>query len=77
MEDALVIAGHTFRSRLFLGTGKYRSHEEATRCLEASGAEMITVAVRRVKLDRTDPDSVLHYIDPKRYQLLQIGRAHV
>ena len=70
MEDALVIAGHTFRSRLFIGTGKYRSHEEATRCLEASGAEMITVAVRRVKLDRTDPDSVLHYIDPKRYQLL-------
>jgi thiazole synthase len=70
MHDPLIIAGREFRSRLFIGTGKYRSHEEAIRCIEASGAEMITVAVRRVKLDRNDPDSVLHYIDPKRYALL-------
>lgn len=70
MHDPLVIAGHEFRSRLFVGTGKYRSHEEAMRCIEASGAEMVTVAVRRVKLDRTDPDSILHYLDPKKYQLL-------
>ncbi len=69
-DAPLVIAGREFRSRLFVGTGKYRSNEEAMRCIEASGAEMITVAVRRVKLDRNDPDSVLHYIDPKRYQLL-------
>jgi thiazole synthase len=70
MHDPLIIAGREFRSRLFIGTGKYRSHEEAIRCIEASGAEMITVAVRRVKLDRNAPDSVLHYIDPKRYALL-------
>jgi thiazole synthase len=70
MHDPLIIAGREFRSRLFIGTGKYRSHEEAIRCIEASGAEMITVALRRVKLDRNDPDSVLHYIDPKRYTLL-------
>ena len=64
------IGGHTFQSRLFVGTGKYRSHDEMVRAIEASGAEVVTVAVRRVPLDRSRDDSILHYLDPKRYFLL-------
>jgi len=50
MSDNIVIAGREFRSRLFVGTGKYRSFQEMARCHEASGAEVVTVAVRRVNL---------------------------
>ena len=53
MSDALVIAGRTFTSRLIVGTGKYKSGPETARAIEASGAEMVTVAVRRVNLDRS------------------------
>jgi thiazole synthase len=67
--DSLIIAGKTFRSRLIVGTGKYKSGQETARALEASGAEMVTVAVRRVNLDRSK-DSLLDFIDPKRYFLL-------
>ena len=69
MTDPLVIAGRTFRSRLIVGTGKYKSFQETARALEASGAEMVTVAVRRVNLDR-NKESLLDYIDPKKYFLL-------
>src|ERR1700691_6097108 len=69
MSDALVIAGRSFRSRLIVGTGKYKSFEETARALEASGAEMVTVAVRRVNLDR-NKESLLDYIDAKKYFLL-------
>jgi thiazole synthase len=67
--DSLAIAGRTFRSRLIVGTGKYKSGQETARALEASGAEMVTVAVRRVNLDRSR-ESLLDFIDPKRYFLL-------
>jgi thiazole synthase len=67
--DTLNIAGRTFRSRLFVGTGKYRSFQEMARCHEASGAEVITVAVRRVNLDRSQ-ESLLDYIDTSKYFLL-------
>jgi thiazole synthase len=67
--DTLSIAGRTFRSRLFVGTGKYRSPAEMARCHEASGAEVVTVAVRRVNLDRSR-ESLLDYIDPAKYFLL-------
>ena len=67
--DPLVIAGHEFHSRLIVGTGKYKSFAETARALEASGAEMVTVAVRRVNLDRSK-ESLLNYIDPKKYFLL-------
>src|SRR5438270_13909699 len=67
--DPLVIAGRQFRSRLIVGTGKYKSGQETARALEASGAEMVTGAVRRVKLDRSN-DSLLDYLDPKIYFLL-------
>ena len=67
--DPLVIAGREFRSRLIVGTGKYKSFAETARALEASGAEMVTVAVRRVNLDRSK-ESLLDFIDPGRYFLL-------
>jgi thiazole synthase len=69
MSDPLIIAGREFRSRLIVGTGKYRSFQETARALEASGAEMVTVAVRRVNLDR-NKESLLDFIDPKKYFLL-------
>ncbi len=67
--DSLVIAGKAFRSRLIVGTGKYKSGEETAQALAASGAEMVTVAVRRVNLDRSK-ESLLDFIDPKKYFLL-------
>ena len=60
----MIIAGREFSSRLIIGTGKYRSHEEMRRAHEASGAEMVTVAVRRVPLDRSS-ESFLDYLSPK------------
>src|SRR5207302_4690077 len=68
-RDALLIAGREFRSRLIVGTGKYKSGQETARAIEASGAEMVTVAVRRVNLDRSK-ESLLDFIDPGRYFLL-------
>ena len=69
MSDSLIIAGREFHSRLIVGTGKYKSFQETARALEASGAEIVTVAVRRVNLDRSK-ESLLDYIDPKKYFLL-------
>lgn len=66
MNDDLVIAGRTFRSRLLIGTGKYRSFPEMRECHEASGAEVVTVAVRRVNLDRSS-ESLLDYIDTSKF----------
>jgi thiazole synthase len=68
-NDKLVIAGREFSSRLMVGTGKYASNEETAKALEASGAQIITVAVRRVNLDRSK-ESLLDYIDLKKYTLL-------
>lgn len=65
----LVIAGKAFQSRLIVGTGKYKNGAETQRAIEASGAEMVTVAVRRVNLDRSK-ESLLDFIDPQRYFLL-------
>jgi thiazole synthase len=67
--DPLVIAGREFRSRLIVGTGKYRSGEETARAISASGAEMVTVAVRRVNLDRSK-ESLLDFLDSNKYFLL-------
>jgi thiazole synthase len=65
----LVIAGRAFQSRLIVGTGKYKDGPETQAAIEAAGAEMVTVAVRRVNLDRSS-ESLLDYIDPQRYFLL-------
>ncbi len=69
MEDHFVIAGETFQSRLIIGTGKYSSHEIMRAAHEASGAQMVTVAVRRVNLNRNE-DSLLNYIDLDCFRLL-------
>ena len=62
--DSFTIAGRQFRSRLIVGTGKYKSGPETARAIAASGAEMVTVAVRRVNLDRSK-ESLLDFIDPQ------------
>lgn len=67
--EPLVIASKAFQSRLIVGTGKYRDGAETRDSIEASGAEMVTVAVRRVNLDRSK-ESLLDFIDPQRYFLL-------
>src|SRR5438105_7492830 len=67
--DELVIAGRAFNSRLIVGTGKYKNGEKTRRAIEAWGAEIVTVAVRRVNLDRSK-ESLLDFIDPNRYFLL-------
>ena len=61
MQDLLHIADRSFHSRLFVGTGKYRSFPEMARCHAASGAEVVTVAVRRVNLADRSSDSLLDY----------------
>jgi thiazole synthase len=68
--DPLMIAGRSFRSRLIVGTGKYRSMEEMVRAHEASGAEMVTVAVRRVNLTDKSKESMLDYIDREKFFIL-------
>ena len=67
--EPLVIAGRSFKSRLIVGTGKYKDGPQTKAAIEASGAEMVTVAVRRVNLDRSS-ESLLDFIDPKRFFLL-------
>ena len=69
-DSALVIAGREFRSRLIVGTGKYRNNREMVEAIEASGADMVTVAVRRVDLDRSKEEGILHHLDPERFFLL-------
>jgi thiazole synthase len=69
-EQPFVIAGRTFNSRLIIGTGKYRDFVETKAALEESGAEIITVAVRRVNITDPTKDNLLDYIDPRHYQIL-------
>ncbi len=69
-EDTLVIAGKTFRSRLIVGTGKYASFPLMVQAHEASGADMITVAVRRVNISDRTKESMLDYIDTAKYFIL-------
>ena len=69
-DDTWEVAGRRFRSRLIVGTGKYRDFEQTAAALDASGAEIVTVAVRRVNV--TDPGTpmLIDYVDPKRYTYL-------
>lgn len=69
-EDKLVIAGREFTSRLMVGTGKYADFTQMARALEVSGAEIVTVAVRRVNISDRSQESLLDYIDPQKYTLL-------
>jgi len=66
----LTIGGRAFRSRLMVGTGKYGNNSDMVRAIEASGAEIVTVAVRRVDLDRTKDQGILYHLSPDQYFLL-------
>lgn len=70
MADELVIAGRKFRSRLLIGTGKYATFDLMREALERSGAEIVTVAVRRINISDRSKESLLDYIDTKKYTLL-------
>lgn len=70
VDTPLVIGGVTFRSRLIVGTGKYASFEETKKAIEASGADCVTVAVRRVNILDRNEENLLDYLDPKIYKIL-------
>ncbi len=65
--DTWTVAGRTLKSRLIVGTGKYQSYDENFRALEASGAEIVTVAVRRVNVTDPDKEMLVDHIDPKKF----------
>jgi thiazole synthase len=70
MSETYALGGRTFRSRLIIGSGKYASFEENLACAEASGAEMVTVALRRTRLDAPKGQGLLDYISPERFAIL-------
>jgi thiazole synthase len=70
LDTPFAIGGREFRSRLMVGTGKYRDNATMASAIEASGAEIVTVAVRRVDLDRRKEESILHHLPADRYFLL-------
>lgn len=69
-EDKLIIRGIEFKSRLWIGTGKYKDFQETAKAVEASGADVVTVAVRRVNITDRKSANLLDYIDPKKYKIL-------
>src|SRR5437868_13150802 len=69
-DQPFILAGREFKSRLLVGTGKYKDFAETRAALEASGADIVTVAVRRVNITDPTKENLLDYIDPKRYQIL-------
>ena len=70
LDTPFVIGNREFQSRLLVGTGKYASNDLMVQAIEASGAEVVTVAVRRVDLDRSKGAGILHHLDPSRFFLL-------
>src|SRR5256885_1510413 len=70
MDDALVIAGQRLRSRLILGTGKYRTMAEMVAAVGAADVEMITVALRRIDFDDPSKKTILDYLDWTHYRIL-------
>ncbi len=70
MSSDLVIAGRRFTSRLIVGTGKYKSYEENARAAEAAGAEMVTVAVRRVNISDRSKPMLTDHLDPEKFVFL-------
>ena len=69
-NDELIIQGIRFTSRLWVGTGKYKDFEETKRAVEASGSDVVTVAVRRVNIIDRKSENLLDYINPKKYKIL-------
>lgn len=70
MEDFLKLAGKTYRSRLIVGTGKYKDFRQTREAIEASGAEIVTIAVRRVNITDPSKENLLDYLDPKKFTML-------
>jgi thiazole synthase len=70
MEDRLELAGVKYRSRLIVGTGKYKDFTETKKAIEVSGADIVTVAVRRVNITDPNKENLLDYLDPKKYTIL-------
>src|SRR5919198_4044171 len=70
MEDFFELAGANYQSRLIVGTGKYKDFAETRKAVEVSGAEIITVAVRRVNITDPNKENLLDYLDPKKYTIL-------
>ena len=69
-EETYALGAHTFRSRLIIGSGKYESFEQNLVCAEESGAEMVTVALRRTALDAPKGEGLLDFISPDRFAIL-------
>ena len=70
MTDPFTLAGKTYHSRLIVGTGKYRDFAETRRAVDASGAEIVTVAVRRVNITDPNKENLLDVLDPAQYTIL-------
>jgi thiazole synthase len=70
IDDSLVMGGRQFGSRLFVGTGKYADNDTMVEAIRASGTAMVTVAVRRVDLDRTKEEGILFHLDPDEFFML-------
>ena len=70
MDTSFKIADREFASRLIVGTGKYSDNPTMVDAIRATGAEMVTVAVRRIDLDRTKEEGILYHLDPDEYLLL-------
>lgn len=71
MHDPLIIAGQQFNSRLMVGTGKYQSFEQTRAAIQASGAQIITVAIRRTNIGQSaDQESLINYLPPSEYTYL-------
>ena len=77
LNDPLIIAGQSFNSRLLIGTGKYKDLEETRLAIEASGAEIVTVAVRRTNIGQNpDEPNLLDVISPDKYTILPNTAGH-
>src|SRR5213594_5234626 len=70
MEDAFNLAGASYRSRLIVGTGKYKGFAETRKAIEVAGAEIVIVVVRRVNITDPNKENLLDYLDPKKYTIL-------
>ena len=79
MKDKLIVANKKFSSRLIVGTGKYKNMNECAKAIKNSGADIVTVAVRRVNISDKNKPLLMDYIDPKKlliYQI-QLGVSHL
>ena len=71
-KDSLIIGGREFTSRLFTGTGKFRSNDQMAKAIKASGTQMVTVAMKRIDMERTSDDDMLGHIIPVSYTHLTL-----